>query len=105
VYALQESLIASLAYTLNAQHGGQAVDAATPVLSAAAVRLVLQLQLLAASFVERWRAAKQQQQQQEVEVLADVEALLVQNNYLLQIHIRAVLQCTGSSSLQPEVLQ
>jgi hypothetical protein len=30
---------------------------------------------------------------------------LVRNNDLLQVIIRAVLQCTGSSSLQPEVLQ
>jgi hypothetical protein len=40
-----------------------------------------------------------------LEVLKDVEEVLMRNNYLLQVHIRAVLQCTGSSSLQPEVLQ
>jgi hypothetical protein len=105
VHTLQESLIASLGYALNVQHDGQAVDATAPVLSAAAVRLVLQLQLLTASFVQRLRATKQQQQQQEVEVLEGVDEMLVQNNYLLQMQIRAVLQCTGSSSLQPEVLQ
>jgi hypothetical protein len=101
VHTLQESLITSLGYALNAQHDGQAVDATAPVLSAAAVRLVL----LTASFVQRLRATKQQQQQQEVEVLEGVDEMLVQNNYLLQMQIRAVLQCTGSSSLQPEVLQ
>jgi hypothetical protein len=108
VRALQGMVIASLGYTLDAQHGGQAVDVTAPVLSAAAVRLVLQLQLLAASFVQRRRATKQQQQQQQqqdAEMLEDVEVLLVRNNYLLQMQIRAVLQCTGSSSLQPEVLQ
>jgi hypothetical protein len=105
VQALQESIIASLKCTLCAQHDGDAVDATAPVLSAAAVRLVLQLQLLAASLVQRRRAAKQQQQQQEVEVLEGVDALLVRNNHLLHVHIRAVLQCTSSSSLQPEVLQ
>jgi hypothetical protein len=101
---VQVSVIASLASTLEEQHSGQAVDAAAPLMSAAAVRLVLQLQLLAASFVQRQRATKQQQQQ-EVELLQDPQALLLRTNYLLQVQIRAVLQCTRSSSLQPEVLQ
>jgi hypothetical protein len=106
VRALQELLTASLSYTLNAQQDGHAVGITAAVLSAAAVRLVLQLQLLAASFVQRRRATHQQQQQQpEVEALEHVDSLLVRNNYLLQVHIQAVLQCTGSSSLPPEVLQ
>jgi hypothetical protein len=122
-YKLQESLIHSLTHTLIAQHSGETFDATAPVLSAAAVRLVLQLQLLAASFVQRARAAKQQQQQelqqqqqqqqeqelQQQQFLQRMELLktqlLLQTNYLLQTHIRSVLQCTGSSSLQPEVLQ
>jgi hypothetical protein len=62
---LQGLVITSLDYTLDAQHDGQTVDATAPVLSAAAVQLVLQLQLLAASLVQRQRAAKQQQQQQQ----------------------------------------
>jgi hypothetical protein len=109
-YKLRELLIHSLSHTLVAQHSGETFDATAPVLSAAAVRLVLQLQLLAASFVQRVRAAKQQQQEpQQQQLLQGMELLrsqlLLQTNYLLQTHIRAVLQCTGSSSLQPEVLQ
>jgi hypothetical protein len=105
LHTLQKSAVASLECTLDAQHNGQAVDATAAVLSAAALRLVLQLQLLAACYLQRQRATKQQQEQ-EVEALEeDVDVLLVRNNHLLHVHIRAVLQCTGSSSLQPEVLQ
>jgi hypothetical protein len=105
VRALQGLVIASLGYTLDAQHDGQEVDATAAVLSAAAVRLVLQLQLLAASCVQRQRATKQQQQQQQQQEEQGVEDVLVRSNYLLHLIIRAVVQCTGGSSLQPEVLQ
>jgi hypothetical protein len=115
VHALQMSIIASLSHTLNAQHAGLAVDATAPLLSAAAVRLVLQLQLLAASFVQRQRASKQQQlqrQQQQppeqqlqgAEDLEEAEIWLMRTNFLLQLQIRTVVQCTGSC-LPPEVLQ
>jgi hypothetical protein len=84
------------------------------VLSAAAVRLVLQLQLLAASFVQRQRVSKQQLQRQQqqppqqqlqgVEDLEEAELWLMRTNFLLQLQIRTVVQCTGSC-LPPEVLQ
>ncbi|KAF6251993.1 hypothetical protein COO60DRAFT_568147 [Scenedesmus sp. NREL 46B-D3] len=74
------------------QHGG------TVMLSAAAVRLVLELQLLAAG------AVQQQQRQQSEERLQDI-AWLADCNMLLVTQIRAALRCTGSSCLPPEVLQ
>jgi hypothetical protein len=76
------------------------------VVSAAAVRLVLELQLLAAAEHQRWLQQQQhsEQQQQQDELGAVLSNLLTNNGVLLHVLIRAVAQ--GSSScLPPEVLQ
>jgi hypothetical protein len=75
-----------------------------PLLSAAAVRLMLELQLLAAADHQRWQQ-QQQQQQEEVESPAPAVAMLVTNSSrLLHILIRAVT-LASSSCLPPDVLQ
>jgi hypothetical protein len=69
-----------------------AAAAELPALSPAAVRLVLELQLLLAS------TAQQQQQQQRMSCIHSCNALLVRR-------IKGFLSITGSSCLPPEVLQ
>jgi hypothetical protein len=73
-----------------------------PVLSAAAVRLVLELQLLAAAEYQRWQ--QQQLLQQEELPAADAVNLICESTKLLHTLIRAVAQVSGSC-LPPEVLQ
>jgi hypothetical protein len=72
------------------------------VLSAAAIRLVLELQLLAASAAQR---LQQQQDLQQLKKPKDVTILLSTSNGLLHAMIRAFLQANSSSCLPPEVLQ
>jgi hypothetical protein len=103
--AMRQVFIGCLNYKLDAQHEGQTVDGSAAALSGAAVRLVLELQLLAAALVQRQRTARLQQQTEEAVQLQAADKFLLHNNYLLQVHIRAVLQCTSSSCLPPEVLQ
>jgi hypothetical protein len=81
-----------------AEHGSLTTDSSAPALSAGAVQMVLELQLLAASSVQR---LQQMPQQQEVE---EATQLLKSCNSLLHKQIKAVLQ-VGSSHLPPEVLQ
>jgi hypothetical protein len=83
--------------------GSQTLGRDAHVLSAAAVRLVLELQLLAAGAVQRLR--------DHPESVADadwqcewVTSVLYFSNILLQHQVRALLQA-GSSCLPPEVLQ
>jgi hypothetical protein len=72
------------------------------MLSAAAVRLVLELQLLAAEEVRR----RQQQQQQQQQLLEeDVTRQVCHCNTLLALQIKLTLQRSGGSCLPPEVLQ
>jgi hypothetical protein len=125
-HMLTQLMTIHLQYVVEAQHKGRIWDRDDPALSAAAVRLVLELQLLAASWLQRQRSSTQQQQEQQrqqqqqqrrqkqqqqhgVEELLDlpdvVEAILLQSNELLQVQMRAILQASGSSSLPPEVLQ
>jgi hypothetical protein len=79
--------------------GKQWLNKDAPILSAAAVRLVLELQLLAAGEMQRQR---QQQQQQRGTV-----ALLLNCNFLLTAQIKALAHIgyDSSSCLPPEVLQ
>jgi hypothetical protein len=100
----------SLMCLLDAQHAGETSLGDVAVLLPAAVRLLLEAQLLAAGLVQRLRTASKQQQQpqqqqQTEELQKDAEMLLLQTDHLLQLQIRAVLQVTGSSCLPPEVLQ
>jgi hypothetical protein len=84
------------------QQSTLAVHRDAPVLLAAAVRLVLELQLLAAAAVQR-----QQQQQHDTMLDSPDEApvyLLQVSNSLLHNQIKAILQA-GDSCLPPEVLQ
>jgi hypothetical protein len=77
----------------------------SPVLSAAAVRLVLELQLLAAA--EHQRSHQQQQKREDEAAVGKPTAavvLLVASVRLLHTLIRAVAQASGSC-LPPEVLQ
>uniref|UniRef100_A0A383V4W9 Uncharacterized protein n=1 Tax=Tetradesmus obliquus TaxID=3088 RepID=A0A383V4W9_TETOB len=76
-----------------------AVDGSSPVLSAAAVRLMLELQLLAAGAVQRL-----QQQQQPVDATSPHFQLLLACTAVLQKQLQVRVQ-TGASSLPPEVLQ
>jgi hypothetical protein len=81
-----------------------------PVLSAAAMRLVLELQLLAASAVQRLAQQHNQQQgqqqgQQQPEQQEEVTHLPFYSNGLLHAMFRAFLQSGSSSCLPPEVLQ
>jgi hypothetical protein len=114
-HALTQLMTVHLRYLVEAEQGRGPEDSSSsrtsavsedPVLSAAAVRLVLELQLLAASWLQRRRSAPQQQQQQQqgAEQEQDVvEVFLLQCNELLQVQIRAFLQT--SRCLPPEVLQ
>uniref|UniRef100_A0A383WDM2 MYND-type domain-containing protein n=1 Tax=Tetradesmus obliquus TaxID=3088 RepID=A0A383WDM2_TETOB len=101
-----QAMTHSVQCLLGATHAGQAlvISGEVVVLSAAAVRLVLELQLLAAALMQRQHAASQQQQRQGGALNAG-EALLLQTTQMLHLQIRAVLQVTGSSSLPPELLQ
>jgi hypothetical protein len=81
------------------EHAGkQWLNKDAPVLSAAAVQLVLELQLLAAGEMQR-----QRQQQQQL----GTAALLLNCNVLLTAQIKALAQIgyDSSSCLPPEVLQ
>jgi hypothetical protein len=84
-------------------NGKNWLNADVPILSAAAVRLVLQLQLLAAGEVQRQRQQQQPWQQHQRETVA----LLLNCNLLLTTQINAVAQIgyNRSSCLPPEVLQ
>jgi hypothetical protein len=90
------------------QAGNQQLAIDAPVLSAAAVRLVLELQLLAAGEAQR---QQQQQQQQEQERHQAVRLLLICNQLLsTQVAELARLSYSSSSSsccccLLPELLQ
>jgi hypothetical protein len=98
------AMVCSLQCLLGA---GEASIGDAAALSTAAVRLVLELQLLVAAEVQRRRAASQQQRQQRVDVgeLTAVGVLLMQTNHLLHVQIWGALQVTGSSCLPPEVVQ
>jgi hypothetical protein len=78
-----------------------------PMLSSAAIKLVLELQLLAAGVLQRLRLSKQQQLQQSRygSTQKDGSMLLIWCNILLRQQVWAILQATGSSCLPPEVLQ
>jgi hypothetical protein len=75
------------------------------VLSANAVQLVLELQLLAAGAVQRLREHPQSTAEADADFLRDwTSQVLFWSNTLLQYQTRAILQA-GSSCLPPEVLQ
>jgi hypothetical protein len=107
-YGLQSSLYDSLEHSLAQPLPRQSALLASP----AAVRLVLELQLLAAADLQQ-----QQQRQMPVgdhadthkqlllEIHEDACRLLLNSSKLLQLQIRASLQASGSSCLPPEVLQ
>jgi hypothetical protein len=97
-YALSNSIMFSFATAADMQQFA-------PVLSAAAVRLVLELQLLAAAEHQQWK--QQQLLLQQVDESADsvaFGAMLSSSTRLLHTLIRAVAQASGSC-LPPEVLQ
>jgi hypothetical protein len=73
------------------------------LLSAAAIKLMLELQLLAAGFRQHQRQSKQQQHWEHQG--DDSKLLLLQCNIILRKQVWANLQATGSSCLPPEVLQ
>uniref|UniRef100_A0A383VUM1 MYND-type domain-containing protein n=1 Tax=Tetradesmus obliquus TaxID=3088 RepID=A0A383VUM1_TETOB len=107
-----QAMTCSLKCLLDVEHPGRVgIGGVTALSAAAAVQLVLELQLLAAGEVQRQRAASQQQQQQqqqhndESDMLESANKLLFLTNELLQVQIRGALQATGSSCLPPEVLQ
>uniref|UniRef100_A0A383VBS5 Uncharacterized protein n=1 Tax=Tetradesmus obliquus TaxID=3088 RepID=A0A383VBS5_TETOB len=79
------------------QQSSTTLDSNAAVLSAAAVRLLLELQLLAAGAVQRGRQPHQRQP-------ARHDQLLQTSAALLQWHLKAALQA-GRSCLPPEVLQ
>jgi hypothetical protein len=84
--------------------GRQWLNRDTPLLSAAAVRLVLELQLLAAGEVQRQRRQQQPWQKQQRQTVA----VLFNCNSLLTAQLKALAQTEHSSSsscLLPEVLQ
>jgi hypothetical protein len=94
-YAVYRYLLRTVGKPAEEQH--QAM-----LLSAAGVRLVLELQLLAAADYQRWQ--QQQQVPGQINVEKSTVALLSSSNRLLHTLIRAVAQASGSC-LPPEVLQ
>jgi hypothetical protein len=79
---------------------GLGATSGNAALSAAAVRLVLQLQLLAAQF-----ARYSLRESSNKDARQKAEGLLFTVNALLQTQIEAFVRTTGSSCLPPEVLQ
>jgi hypothetical protein len=80
----------------------QQMDGRSPLLSAAAVRLMLELQLLAAGAMQRLRLDASRPSSSAVEATVQ---LLRNTCVLLRQQIRAGLQASGGSCLPPEVLQ
>jgi hypothetical protein len=97
-----------LRHSLKSVSGQQQLRMDAVVVSAAAVRLVLELQLLAAGAVQRQRQHQVAQQQQQRALTADdkyvTSALLMNSTELLDMLIRA-LAATVRGCLPPEVLQ
>jgi uncharacterized membrane-anchored protein len=93
--------------------GSQPLHEDAQVLSPAALRLVLELQLLAAGQVQRQRQETAQQQEQSLQqqnIALEAANMLINSNILLVRQLKAVLLATTSSSggsrcLPPEVLQ
>jgi hypothetical protein len=89
--------------------GQQQLSRDALVMSGAAVRLALELQLLASGAVQRQREQHRQQQQRQQQVLSpqhqDIAGKLAMQTWeLLRLQIRA-LTATSCSCLPPEVLQ
>jgi hypothetical protein len=98
------SLNASLQYSSMRQQGSSVTTGNAPALSAAAVRLVLGLQLLAAGCVQRLQHQQQQRVVPEPQGSRHPFQLLLTSCVLQHRQLKAVLQAS-SSCLPPEVLQ
>jgi hypothetical protein len=93
---------------LQSTAGQQQISRNALVVSGAAVRLVLELQLLASGAVQRQRELYRQQQQRQQAVTCEgltiIENFALQTWDLLRLQVRA-LAATSRSCLPPEVLQ
>uniref|UniRef100_A0A383WED8 MYND-type domain-containing protein n=1 Tax=Tetradesmus obliquus TaxID=3088 RepID=A0A383WED8_TETOB len=100
---LSAALEVNLQYCCKQQQGSPALDGSAPALSAAAVRLVLELQLLAAGAVQRLQQPRQQQpvdkENHPWQLLSDTSSTA-----LLHRQLKAALQA-GASCQPPGVLQ